>query len=716
MRREVLGKSLQVLTSSSVLQQNLQQLQRTEALQRTGEVLQYEEDEENSQSSQYSSGAMLRLDQLVETLQDRRQRAEQAVRLHLQQNQNPAESRRTGSEQLSTPENLDQNLLSGSRSEATTDLQPETGSVQKPGSGSEETRNFMAEPSADLIPMFRSDTSDPDLQPGPRVELKPVSRPADPQNLWSRLRLNLKAESTLHMKSESKSEDMEDLKPGSESEETAEIQLESGSEGSRLELKPGSRPDEIQNRCPRLRLNMKSGSRSEQPVDLQTRSGSDLMPESRSEKTKNQECRSRSWRTKDLQPRSSSDLLAEVRSEDTNVKPGSRLNLRSNSALEETRDLQPGSRPEDTRDLQPGSRPEDTRDLQPGSRPVTKDVRLHPALEVQLRSGSEENKDFQSGSRLILKPSSDVQSGSGSDLEPESISVETRNLKPGSGSEDVKPGSNDFKVCSTSVVKPRSSSDVHPGPKSDMKSGLRWENRDLQLGSEDGELREETDQNRPATGDTSGQTAEPQITLGKDTSSGADSAHHILLTNQRLLSTFEHLVEEVRRLMSSSCGGGGLTEAQHTLDTLTQAAASEAESLQQSLDQLRTSRKLLPLKALTEKLKRGGTRTSPPSAGPTGQVHMVLKDLQSLNSRITSKLQQLEPLVTFLKITQQVEEEMEEQQEEEEEVRLASRSSEKKNKVAVCWEERLQRLIITAQELGNGCIHAVTMVTTLPPL
>lgn len=46
---DLLGKSLQVLTSSSVLLQTLRQLQRTEALQRRGGVLQDEEAEEEEE-------------------------------------------------------------------------------------------------------------------------------------------------------------------------------------------------------------------------------------------------------------------------------------------------------------------------------------------------------------------------------------------------------------------------------------------------------------------------------------------------------------------------------------------------------------------------------------------------------------------------------------------------------------------------------------------
>lgn len=43
---DLLGKSLQVLTSSSVLLQKLRQLQRTEALQRRGGGLQDEEEDD----------------------------------------------------------------------------------------------------------------------------------------------------------------------------------------------------------------------------------------------------------------------------------------------------------------------------------------------------------------------------------------------------------------------------------------------------------------------------------------------------------------------------------------------------------------------------------------------------------------------------------------------------------------------------------------------
>lgn len=55
----------------------------------------------SSQSSQCSRGIALRLEELVEALQDRRRRADQAVRLQLQQAENrkkEQESRQAGSE------------------------------------------------------------------------------------------------------------------------------------------------------------------------------------------------------------------------------------------------------------------------------------------------------------------------------------------------------------------------------------------------------------------------------------------------------------------------------------------------------------------------------------------------------------------------------------------------------------------------------------------
>lgn len=78
------------------------------------------------------------------------------------------------------------------------------------------------------------------------------------------------------------------------------------------------------------------------------------------------------------------------------------------------------------------------------------------------------------------------------------------------------------------------------------------------------------------------------------------------------------------------------------------------------------SGQLSTLKALTEQLKRGtrtsAARPSPPAADPTGslspeldgRVDLVLKELQSLNRKIDSNLQLLQPYVTLLRMAQQV--------------------------------------------------------------
>ncbi|TMS06282.1 Titin [Larimichthys crocea] len=79
---------------------------------------------------------------------------------------------------------------------------------------------------------------------------------------------------------------------------------------------------------------------------------------------------------------------------------------------------------------------------------------------------------------------------------------------------------------------------------------------------------------------------------------------------------------------------------------------------------------LSPLKALTEQLKRGSKQTrtgagpsppGPPAADPTAslspelatRVDLVLKELQSLNMKIDSNLQLLQPYVSFLRTAQQ---------------------------------------------------------------
>ncbi|XP_067458887.1 coiled-coil domain-containing protein 141 isoform X2 [Thunnus thynnus] len=177
MRRDLLGKSLQVLTSSSVLLQKLRQLQRIEAVQRRGEVLQDEDEEESSQSSQCSRGVALRLEELMETLQDRRRRADLAVRLQLQQAENSImsrkreqEARHTSSEDWSLTVDEMLEVVSAS------DPKPESRSEDTghTDSRSKETRGIQSGSRPDLKLTSTSDESG-NLQLGSRSEAEELN-------------------------------------------------------------------------------------------------------------------------------------------------------------------------------------------------------------------------------------------------------------------------------------------------------------------------------------------------------------------------------------------------------------------------------------------------------------------------------------------------------------------------------------------------------------
>ncbi|KAK2840470.1 hypothetical protein Q5P01_014210 [Channa striata] len=129
MRRELLEKSLQVLSSSSVLLHKLRQLQRTETLQIRGAVLQEDEEQQEDEGPHCSRGVVLKLEELVETLQDRRRKLDQAVRLKFQQVESSTVDsdakgslRQTSSVNWSPDNFLHPFLLSGSPSAEIKDL------------------------------------------------------------------------------------------------------------------------------------------------------------------------------------------------------------------------------------------------------------------------------------------------------------------------------------------------------------------------------------------------------------------------------------------------------------------------------------------------------------------------------------------------------------------------------------------------------------------
>ncbi|XP_076603855.1 uncharacterized protein LOC143330952 isoform X2 [Chaetodon auriga] len=632
-------------------------------------------------------------------------------------------------------------LLPGSRS----DTQPESALDLKPESIPEPIRDMSPGSRSNLNPESGADLkieSRSDLQPGFRFKFKMGSRLEEIRNLQSGFKLDLKAGSTSDLQSESKSDEARVLQSGSSFNQMPGSRSDMQSE-SRLDMRPDFRSEPVRDKS--------TGSRSEETRNLKSGSRSDLKPESRSD-IKPQ---SRSEESKDLQPESRSDLQSGSRSEETkeflsrfrsDVHPESRLDLKSGSRPEQSQAVDSGFRSDETSNLQSDEKPESRSELKSGSgSEQTRDLRPEPrsqeTTDLHPRAGSEERREMNSGFRSETN-----------ELRPES----THDVQPRSRSEDAK----DLQVGSKS--------DLKPGSRSKDTRGSRSQTEDDVSLSELSRKQDETRQQKAAAANTtSGLVAGQESMLGNGTQCGEVHARQALLTNQKqqLLSSCEQLVEKIwswvqqgsSLLSNSSEAGQQLFEAEETLNTHRQlhtqaeSAGQDAENMTQILDQIRTlhtdmtsrtsppppsepSRRLSPLKALTEQLKRGSpSRTStarpgPPAADPkgslspelAGQVDLVLKELHSLNRKINSNLQLLQPYVTFLRTAQQVDEEMEELREiymrrpdEEGDAvsgNTTSRPPVKKKQVDTCWQATLQKFV-TAQELGNTYARTVSMVS-----
>uniref|UniRef100_A0A8P4KA54 Coiled-coil domain containing 141 n=1 Tax=Dicentrarchus labrax TaxID=13489 RepID=A0A8P4KA54_DICLA len=647
MRRDLLGKSLQVITSSNVFLQKLRQLQKIEALQRRGGVLQDNEEEEVEECSRGSRGMALRLEELVEMLQDRRRRADQAVRLQLQQAENGImvrEKESTHNEDWSLTVDKIPDLQFGSTSAESTDLkldsrtkedrnlQPGSRSDVKSGSRPDETRNLqsgfklkLAESRSDLEPSDvkpgsgSEETKDlqsgsrSDLQPGFRLEFKPRARAEESRNLQSGFKLNLNPESRSDLESDSKSEGTRDLQPGS------------GSNIKPSDVKPGCRVDKtrnLQSGSTSAETDRKPDFRTKETRDMQPGSRSDVKPASKPEETRNLP----SGLKLNLKPESRSDLESDSNSEQTRDLqsgsrldhiPGSGLYVKPESRSEPSRDLVTGSRLEETRNLQsrfkfnlkPESRSKQTRDLQPTSGSDLKPSDVNPGSRIDktriLQSGcTSAETDMKPGSRT--KEIRDLQPGFRLEFKAGSRLEETRNLQsgfklnltPDSRSDpellDVKPGSR-------SDLQPGSRSDEQPGSGLDVKPESRSEPTDA---APESRSKETTNlQPRPRSETRKPQlesTLDVQSMLGNETET--DHAHQALLTNQRqqLLSSCQHLVDKVwswvqwgSSVLSNSSAGRQLSEAEDSLNTHLQlqtqaeSAAHEAESMKQILDQIR---------------------------------------------------------------------------------------------------------------------------------
>ncbi|XP_069388735.1 coiled-coil domain-containing protein 141 isoform X3 [Paralichthys olivaceus] len=270
MRKDVLLKSLQVLNSSNVLLDKLQQLQSTEALQRRGAVLQDQQGAGGCEemSSQSSQEVALRLEELVEMLQDRRRRADQAVRLQLQQAETSVVVRKkeSGSEDWTLI--LDQNLESESTPAEGTHLQTHSRTEESRDrqtgsrSGPKPESSTVQKPRVKLV-----------VRSGSRSDIQSGSRSEETRKLESGSRSELTSRSRLErnkdLQSESSSEDNvephlgSDLKPGSRSDKTGNLQQQEtktnsgrvdrySGEDHTHQVLPTSQQQELLSSCERL--------------------------------------------------------------------------------------------------------------------------------------------------------------------------------------------------------------------------------------------------------------------------------------------------------------------------------------------------------------------------------------------------------------------------------------------------------------------------------
>ncbi|CAB1424079.1 unnamed protein product [Pleuronectes platessa] len=208
LRKEVLLKSLQVLNSSEVLLHGLRQLQSTEALQRRGAGLQDRQGAGGAeeQSSQSSQEVALSLEELVEELQDRRRRVDQAVRLQLQEAEKSIMVQKTKSGSDDWTLILDQNL----ESEST----PAEGAHLQSHSSTEETRNLEPESRSDIQSGSRSEESRK-FELGSRSELQTDFPSEETRGYESGSRSDENPRFRLKLKAESRSGKNRDLQPGS---------------------------------------------------------------------------------------------------------------------------------------------------------------------------------------------------------------------------------------------------------------------------------------------------------------------------------------------------------------------------------------------------------------------------------------------------------------------------------------------------------------------
>ncbi|XP_043987577.1 trichohyalin isoform X2 [Gambusia affinis] len=523
MRKDLLGKSLQVLTSSSILLQTLRQLQRTEALQRRGRVLQGDKEdvEESSQCSQYSRGPVLRLEQLVEDLQDRRRRADQAFRLQLQQAEvvlNMREESKTKSLlnqfESTSDQTKDLGLKSGSRS----DFQIKSSSEQNPVKQTEEPEDVKLES------RLQESGQEPDVKPdswfnpnsksrlnhfrelksgsgldeikdecGSRSEFRSGGTTETRSDMTRTLQSESSSSDSTKMKTESGSEsDSRSEEPGPGSQQENYLKLECGTEKTNKQqleskTKETSNPQfsftavfKTKFRLDELYIcepDVKPGSRCGEITENRT-----PYAENRSEKTRNLPFESSSAESSDQQPdlktepesQNFRDSQTGFRSEPKNqlkselLLSGPRPVLKTRSRSEEQQHT-PGC---DGKPRSTGSSPEGNRTF--GLRCNSENIPETGSETAPLKSASIQERG--SGSEKPESSSAeitDLQTGSKLDLKNQTRSQQGEDLNHPSGSEKTRKQSQESKMVETKFKsrsdKPlRCRLDAKPGSESEV--------------------------------------------------------------------------------------------------------------------------------------------------------------------------------------------------------------------------------------------------------
>ncbi|RVE57819.1 hypothetical protein OJAV_G00203180 [Oryzias javanicus] len=650
MRKDLLKKSLGVLTSSSILIQELRVLQRIEALQRKGGVLQVTEwkEGEEEEGSQHSRQVWLRLEELVEELQDRRRRTDQAVGLQLRHPADTVEVQKMedtsmkikSDQQLSAQQDCtvlmiqEQNLqlessppdlLSNIKLEETKDSnaesRPDQSRFVEPGSGCEDTRKFWSGSSSD-----RTFEVEADLRSG--------------------LGPNVDQSFGLDLISESGQLQATDQISDWRSNETKNHQAGSRSLGPKVH--------KLLTKLDKSR-NFTSGSESS------------LKPCSRSQNKPENMLQTRTEETKYLQTGTKMD--AEVKSKSEGAKesdlgknlknrrrtegyPGFGFNLKINSRSET--DLSAGSGSEETRKQETILKVKETKNLESEFRPKT-EYQPESESNVKLRFRSEDK------SRSGLQPK-EVR-------KPEVSNKENQHAP----SAAARPSADLL------IIK----EDNPPDVKGHAHSTLPTNQRQQFLSS-----LEQLEEKVCSWMHLSSDSWKSEWELSE--------AEHALKTHlqlQKHLLSADEDVESWRQVLDPN------EESKETGPQPPGEAGRQMSSLKALTDRLRGG--------------CAGTPTGTSNVQPTpDRVERVRKELQVLRKKTDCSLQLLQPYVCLLRTTQQVDEEMKELRERFQRRKEGDEEEAESGQIKTLWLEMMKKMD-AAEELGDGCIRAATVGSEL---